>query len=130
VVGERAFNHYIDALGTWEKCIEDFGCEIDSVEPDLQAQWAKAAVQIQKAETGLEELAIPQTTTTGTDSTEAVDIAPGPDDTVLDRPPGYDACTQMGPSSDECEQQRTIECLQAGGEWDSFRNQCRFEDES
>lgn len=61
VAGEKAFNSYQSAYNTWNDCIGDFGCDVDSINPELQKQWAKASRQITRARsalTGLEAEAV------------------------------------------------------------------------
>ena len=53
---ESAMNAYIDASNTWNNCITDFNCNVDSITPELQGKWAKATVLINQAKQGLVKL--------------------------------------------------------------------------
>ena len=53
---ERAVNRYISAYKRWNRCVEDLNCDNDSITPSLQADWAKADRQVEKAKNGLEDL--------------------------------------------------------------------------
>jgi hypothetical protein len=46
---EKAMNAYAQAANTWRECIEDYACENDSIQPDLQARWEKAGRLIEQA---------------------------------------------------------------------------------
>lgn len=59
VPAERALNHYMRAQQVWEECIDDFGCNLDSVDPQLQRLWGKATDQVTNADKGLRDLARP-----------------------------------------------------------------------
>jgi hypothetical protein len=50
---EDAMNAYIKADDTWGDCIVDFGCDVDSIDPELQMRWAEATREINKAKAGL-----------------------------------------------------------------------------
>jgi hypothetical protein len=54
---EEAVNSYIDAQNRWNECIGDFGCDIDSIEPELQRHWRDATRDIRAARQGLRDLA-------------------------------------------------------------------------
>jgi hypothetical protein len=54
---EHALNDYIRANNQWNNCIGDFGCSLDSIEPELQRQWRKATREIRKARQSLRALA-------------------------------------------------------------------------
>jgi hypothetical protein len=53
VDGEAALNHYLKAYTFWKDCIEDSGCQTDSIQDDLQAEWAAATTLIAKIRTRL-----------------------------------------------------------------------------
>jgi hypothetical protein len=53
---ESAMNAYIDASNTWNDCVTDFSCNVDSIKPDLQSKWAKATVFVNQAKQGLTSL--------------------------------------------------------------------------
>jgi hypothetical protein len=50
---ENAMNAYVKADNTWNDCIIDFGCDVDSIDPELQERWAEATREIDKAKSGL-----------------------------------------------------------------------------
>jgi hypothetical protein len=54
---ERALNQYVDAYEVWNRCFEDFDCDVDSVQPQMQAHWAKATLAIEAADRALERIA-------------------------------------------------------------------------
>jgi len=59
IPAENAFNSYVQANNLWSDCIQDFGCDTDSIDPKLQKKWSKSTTLIEKAEDGLEALAEP-----------------------------------------------------------------------
>jgi hypothetical protein len=56
IPAENALNHYVDAHNEWNDCIQDLGCDTDSIDPSLQASWLDATQEIERAEGGFEEL--------------------------------------------------------------------------
>ena len=50
---ESTMNAYITAGNTWNDCVTNFSCSVDSINPQLQEQWNKASLQLQDAKTGL-----------------------------------------------------------------------------
>ena len=50
---ENALNNYIKSNNRWNSCISNFGCDIDSIDPYLQKQWASAAKNLRRASAGL-----------------------------------------------------------------------------
>jgi hypothetical protein len=50
---ENAMNAYVKADNVWNDCIVDFGCDVDSIKPELQLRWAEATREIDKAKAGL-----------------------------------------------------------------------------
>lgn len=56
IAGEKAFNSYTAAYNTWNNCIGDFNCDTDSIDPELQKQWAKASRQTTRARSALSGL--------------------------------------------------------------------------
>lgn len=56
VQAEKAFNSYQRAYNTWNDCIGDFDCDTDSINPELQKEWAKASRQITRARSALSDL--------------------------------------------------------------------------
>ncbi|MCO5316712.1 MAG: hypothetical protein M9938_11215 [Solirubrobacterales bacterium] len=56
VAGENAFNSYREAYNTWNDCIGDLGCDIDTIDPELQKKWTKASRQITRARSSLSDL--------------------------------------------------------------------------
>jgi hypothetical protein len=53
---EDGLNDYINAQNEWNRCIQNFGCDIDSIDPDLQRSWKKATHEIAKARQELHAL--------------------------------------------------------------------------
>jgi hypothetical protein len=58
VPAEKALNDYIKAENTWSNCIDDFDCDIDSIDPRLQRNWAAATRRTSRASGYLEEVEI------------------------------------------------------------------------
>lgn len=56
---EDALNSYVKAGNVWGDCIEDFGCDVDGIDPQLQEEWTKASGQLSDATSGLRSLAQP-----------------------------------------------------------------------
>jgi hypothetical protein len=64
---EKALNDYIDAYNTWNNCVNEAGCNDDSIKPSLQKDWARASAALSDAKekreeigaTGLNALAVP-----------------------------------------------------------------------
>jgi hypothetical protein len=56
VPAERALRLYIKAGNIWNRCIQDFGCDIDSIDPQLQERWADAGTAVNSAENGLADM--------------------------------------------------------------------------
>lgn len=56
---EDAYNKYIEAFNIWDRCISDFDCSINEIQPEMRQEWSDATDLIQDAETGLEDLATP-----------------------------------------------------------------------
>lgn len=46
---EQALNRYVSAYNTWNDCLNDFECNPDSIDPDLQRQWSAATSKIAAA---------------------------------------------------------------------------------
>lgn len=53
---ERALNQYVAAYGTWNDCIQEWGCDTDSIDGDLQARWSKATRAVVKSTSNLADL--------------------------------------------------------------------------
>lgn len=53
---EGAFNDYNGTVSTWNDCIVDWDCSMDSIEADLQANWLKADNKINKADAILDSM--------------------------------------------------------------------------
>ncbi len=53
---ERAFRLYARADDVWGGCIEDFGCDPDSIDPQLQRSWNEASSAYRQADRNLEDL--------------------------------------------------------------------------
>ncbi|WP_217924506.1 hypothetical protein [Miltoncostaea oceani] len=51
---EQGLNRYIRAATRWGNCIEDFECDIDSIDPALQREWNRASDLIDRARAGLD----------------------------------------------------------------------------
>lgn len=56
---ESALNRYAKAGGAWGDCIQDLGCDMDQVDPELQAQWSSAGSKVENAEVGIRRLGRP-----------------------------------------------------------------------
>jgi hypothetical protein len=56
VPAENAFNEYIKANNAWDRFLQNFGCDVDSIEPELQRRWADASREIRQAEKALSRL--------------------------------------------------------------------------
>lgn len=59
VPSEDALNSYAKAVNIWDKCVSDFGCDTDTIDPELQAKWLDASTKLSEAERGLNALAQP-----------------------------------------------------------------------
>jgi hypothetical protein len=57
---EDAMNSYVKADSTWNDCIVRFGCDTDSIDPELQARWTTASSKINEAQSGLRDIAQPE----------------------------------------------------------------------
>lgn len=53
---ENALNSYITVSDKWNDCIVDYYCDMDSIDPMMQRNWASASRQIGAAETQVEKL--------------------------------------------------------------------------
>jgi hypothetical protein len=53
---EGAFNAYVRSNNRWNNCITNFSCDVDSINPYLQAQWAIATRKIRQASASLAKL--------------------------------------------------------------------------
>lgn len=53
---ERALNVYIAAANTWGDCLATTSCDPESIEPELQHEWARASGLISSAQEGLRDL--------------------------------------------------------------------------
>ena len=56
---EDALNSYVKAGNTWGDCIEDFNCDVDAIDPELQDKWNAATEHLDDATSGLRDLAKP-----------------------------------------------------------------------
>lgn len=56
VPAESSMNHLIDAFETWNACFEDLYCDVDSVEPEMQSDWAKASSKLALARSRIADL--------------------------------------------------------------------------
>jgi hypothetical protein len=56
IPAEAALRRYTQAANIWNRCIGNFACDFDSIEPKLQGKWAQATRLIAQAERGLENL--------------------------------------------------------------------------
>jgi len=59
VPAEAALNHYLAAQRRWSRCIDDIGCDVDSIDGALQSRWQRAGRQIVHADDGLAGLRSP-----------------------------------------------------------------------
>lgn len=53
---ERALNVYIDAANEWGDCLATTSCDAESIEPELQREWERAAAQLARSRAGLRDL--------------------------------------------------------------------------
>ncbi|HEX7060274.1 MAG TPA: hypothetical protein VF176_10535 [Solirubrobacterales bacterium] len=53
---ERALNRYIGAVNTWGDCLAEASCDPESVEPELQRAWRRAAASLAEAQRGLRRI--------------------------------------------------------------------------
>lgn len=53
---EGALNLHIDAVNAWGDCLASASCDPESVEPQLQREWERAADRVALARSGLREL--------------------------------------------------------------------------
>ena len=53
---ETALNAYATSSSRWNDCIYDYGCDVDSIDPFLQAKWSTAGRNIARAENILDRL--------------------------------------------------------------------------
>lgn len=51
--GERALNRYIVAANAWGECLATASCELETVEPRLRRQWARASDLLSSARAGI-----------------------------------------------------------------------------
>lgn len=55
VPAENALNRYVEAYNIWNRCQEDLDCSgVDAIESKLQAKWARADTQLEKATSGFD----------------------------------------------------------------------------
>jgi hypothetical protein len=59
IPAQDALNNYREAQNIWSECIQDFGCDIDSIDPQLQREWREAAQKIADARRGLVDVGTP-----------------------------------------------------------------------
>jgi hypothetical protein len=57
VPAENALNNYINAYNTWNDCIGDEYCDVDTIDPDLQSVWSVATARVEKASSRLDAMA-------------------------------------------------------------------------
>jgi hypothetical protein len=50
---ERALDRYIEAANAWGECLATAACETASIEPRLQAEWARASELLSAAQAGV-----------------------------------------------------------------------------
>lgn len=53
---ESAMNAYSKSTSQWSDCIYDYGCDVESIDPNLQAHWSAASRNFAKAESLLDKL--------------------------------------------------------------------------
>jgi hypothetical protein len=53
---ETAVNEYTKAADRWDRCFDDYACDVDAIEPSLRVRWDKATSAVKKAKSGLAEL--------------------------------------------------------------------------
>lgn len=54
---EKSLNQYVAAYTQWNDCIQDFSCDTDSIDSELQAHWSKATRAAEKARANLGDMA-------------------------------------------------------------------------
>jgi hypothetical protein len=52
-VAERALNRYIVAANAWGECLATASCELETVEPQLKREWARASDLLGSAKAGI-----------------------------------------------------------------------------
>jgi hypothetical protein len=55
---EMAIGEYEKAYDTWQACFEDYACDVDSIDPELQTHWTKASNQIERSDSALEHFKV------------------------------------------------------------------------
>ena len=53
IPAENALNDYVRAYNTWNDCIGNVDCSTDSIDSQLQPEWAKATTRVDKAKANL-----------------------------------------------------------------------------
>jgi hypothetical protein len=56
---ENAMNAFVEAGEAWSGCFDDINCDIDSIDPELQAAWLDASGDLDKAEQALNRIGSP-----------------------------------------------------------------------
>jgi hypothetical protein len=56
---EDALNEHIDAQSTWSDCNDDYYCDSDSIDPELQDHWSAASSYVDDARAGMSGLRTP-----------------------------------------------------------------------
>lgn len=56
IKAEKAFGSYSDAYDSWNDCISDLYCDMDSIDSSLQDSWSKADRLTNEARNGLSDL--------------------------------------------------------------------------
>jgi hypothetical protein len=64
VPAENALNNYITAYNTWNNCIDDEYCDVDTIDFDLQTEWTPATTRVERASSRLDAMTAASISTT------------------------------------------------------------------
>lgn len=53
---EKALNQYVAAYSRWNDCIQDYTCDNDSIDGELQGHWGKATRAVARSKDNLTEM--------------------------------------------------------------------------
>jgi hypothetical protein len=53
---EKAYRKFAQADSVWNDCISDFGCDSDSIDPELQNHWQSGSKMLDEAQDGISEM--------------------------------------------------------------------------
>jgi hypothetical protein len=54
VPAENALNDYVKAFKVWDRCFQRLGCDIDSIDPQLQKEWSQAETRLNSVDRRLQ----------------------------------------------------------------------------